>query len=210
MKLTTLSISLLISLFVQVFSSLNAQDLGKLRITGEATLISNEIIADQPDNRDVNGELTAGLRIKTSLDSLVFSSNYGIHKILQDSNSSLLFLSPDERVVTIYREGFQPLELILNDNDISLESGKIWEVQLEEEMEIEKERVPVRFEVNPKVTIILIDGEKHRMESSMLDIKLTPGEHQIMIQKEGYKTIEDRIIISTDVINLFAYELQKK
>ncbi len=133
------------------FGLINAQNepLNMLRIVGEVELLSGEIIADRDENRDVNGNLTAGIKVISDLSGLQFKSNNGIHKILEFSDSQLLFVSTIERVVTVYKEGFPPLNIVLSDHGIELEEGQVWGLKLTGEQQAST-GVPVRFMVEPQ------------------------------------------------------------
>ncbi|MFZ1977048.1 MAG: hypothetical protein WAV76_03755, partial [Bacteroidota bacterium] len=97
-----------------------------MRIEGKAEYQASELIAKEV--RDANGDVCAGLIITTDLDGLKFDSYNGIVKMDADKPGRyFLFLSPDERVVTIYKTGFEPLKIILSDWGISkMQSGKVW------------------------------------------------------------------------------------
>ncbi|HBX64657.1 MAG TPA: hypothetical protein DEG32_00285, partial [Balneolaceae bacterium] len=117
-KLLLLPIFLFLTFGIFPLNNLNAQEaddeLATMRVVGSANKVSGEIIADRDDNRDINGNLTAGLRIVSDLTGLTFRSNNGISKIQQLPGYNLLYLSTNERVVQIFKEGFPPFQLVLN------------------------------------------------------------------------------------------------
>lgn len=181
--------------------------ISSLRVVGAAQVAEGEIIADRDDNRDVNGVLTAGLRITSDLTGFTFESNNGIHKIQQQPGASLLYLSPNERVVTIYREGFTPFQLVLASHNIQLQGGKVWEIQITGDRKLEN--APVRFIVQPENSTLIIDGKTHQISGTTLDLQLAEGDHVVEIQKNRYRIIEDTISVSLSTVNSFNYQLQE-
>ncbi len=106
----------------------------ELVIRGEPMLSSDQIIADREVNYDVNGQLAAGLLIKTSLKDLNIESTLGVLSIMGYENSVLILLSPKESKVNIYKEGIDPLNILLSEAGIDLESGKVWEIKVTEQL----------------------------------------------------------------------------
>lgn len=198
---------LLTILFVSVGSA-HAQNepLNMLRIVGEPEFLSGEIIADRDENRDVNGNLTAGIKITSDLSGLQFRSNNGILKIVDLSDSYFLFVSTIERVITVYKDGFPPFDIVLSDHGIELEEGQVWGLKLTGEQQVST-GVPVRFMVEPQNSTLIVDGKKYQVEGESLDMELSEGTHKIQIYKSRYEVITDQISISPDQVNAFRYEL---
>ena len=98
-------------------------------IEGEPKQEPSELIGNNV--RDANGDVCAGLIILSDLKGLKFQSADGIVKI-DDSNPgrSLLFLSPNERVIDVYCVGYTPLQIILSEENIRLKSGQTWSVKV--------------------------------------------------------------------------------
>lgn len=194
---------------VTFFSPIQAQDddVTEMRVVGEAEKISGEIIADRDDNRDINGNLTAGLRIISNMSGLTFRSNNGIHKVQQLPGYNLLYLSTNERVVSIYKEGYTPLQIVLNDEGIDLEAGEVWEIEVRGEQESTTE--PVRFTVSPENSTIIVDGEEHQVNGTQFDKQLSTGPHFVQIRKDRHEFLDDSITVESDAFNSFEYELQE-
>ena len=190
---------------------LNAQDdseeMASLRVVGQAERLPSEIIADRDDNRDINGNLTAGLRIISDLTGLTFRSNNGIHKVQQLPGYNLLYLSTNERVVSIYKDGYPPFQLVLNDEGISLEAGEVWEVQITGNAQSTEE--PVQFNVSPENSTIFIDGEEFEIDGTVFDTELTTGDHFIQLRKDRHEFVDDSISVSADRVNTFSYNLEE-
>lgn len=106
---------------------------GILKVKGKAEIAPGQIIADRDANYDVNGNLAAGLWIVSDFD-LLFESSLGLIKQLKVDDGYMLFLSPDERLVTMEKKGLNSLDLNLIEAGIKLESGKVWQVEVEESL----------------------------------------------------------------------------
>ncbi|MEQ8524550.1 PEGA domain-containing protein [Gracilimonas sp.] len=193
------------------FNDIHAQDeteeMSSLRIVGEAKRLPSEIIADRDDNRDINGNLTAGLRIISDLTGLTFRSNNGIHKVQQLPGYNLLYLSTNERVVSIYKDGYPPFQLVLNDEGISLEAGQVWEIQVTGDQKSTLE--PVQFNISPENSTLFIDGEEYQVDGTVFDTELTTGDHFLQIRKDRHEFIDDSISVSADRVNTFRYTLDQ-
>ncbi|MDR9416730.1 MAG: PEGA domain-containing protein [Gracilimonas sp.] len=212
-SLHQISVIILCAIFgASIFTPLHAQNNGEdeiatMRVVGDAKKLSGEIIADRDDNRDINGNLTAGLRVISNLTGLTFQSNNGIHKIQQLPGYNLLYLSTNERVVSIYKDGFPPLQIVLNDEGINLAAGEVWEIQVTGDQESSLE--PVRFTVQPENSTIIIDGEENQIPGTQFDTELTTGSHFIQLRKKQHEIIDDSITVQSGVINSYDYELEE-
>ncbi|MFZ1978715.1 MAG: PEGA domain-containing protein, partial [Bacteroidota bacterium] len=172
-----------------------------MSIVGKAETQPSELISKEV--RDANGDVCAGLIIATDLDDLKFDSYNGIVKMDADKPGRyFLFLSPDERVVTIYKTGFKPLKLILSEIGISkMESGKVWQLIITGEKKVDY--IPVSILIEPTVDEIIVDGKK---QASARSYQLLPGDHSLRIEKEGFKILDEKIIVSLSKTN-FTFKL---
>ncbi len=164
-----------------------SQQLSQMRIEGKAEYQASELIAKEV--RDANGDVCAGLIITTDLDGLKFDSYNGIVKMDADKPGRyFLFLSPDERVVTIYKTGFEPLKIILSDWGISkMQSGKVWQIKITEG----KKKTIYVIDSDPLGAMVHIDG--HAKGKTPITDTLEYGEHLIVMQKEYYQDISYKI-----------------
>ena len=183
------------------FSFLHTQELTQLHIAGKAELLAGEIIANE--NRDVNGEVCAGVAIVSDLTGLTFKSWNGIVKMNQDPGRSLLFLSPTERVVEVYCTGYEPLKIMLNDIGVKLKSGEVWQVKITGEKEIKT--LSINFLVAPNDAAITLDGKKLSSTSTQ---QVAVGKHTIKIEKQGFLTVEQTIDVSP-ANTLFRFSLKE-
>ena len=121
MKKHILSILIILLTF-----SLHAQN--EMRVVGKGEYLPSELI--DKSIRDANGEVCAGLMIKSDLTGFTYDSNNGIVKVNRQTGEDLLFLSPDERQVKVYKSGFAPLTINLYDLGIKLSSGQVWQLKI--------------------------------------------------------------------------------
>ena len=195
-------LSLLLTLLVLNINFLAQETkINELSVLGEGKYLSNEIISKKV--KDINGNVCAGLVIQTDLTGLSFESNNGIVKIDSKPGEYLLFLSPNERVVKIRSAGFKPLQIILNDYGINLSSGKVWGLEVTGDKKLDL--IPINILTSPPEAIISIDGE---LKGTGTTFQVSEGEHQVKIEKDGYLTIDQKIIVSSSN-NLFDFNLEQ-
>jgi hypothetical protein len=183
--------------------SLSAQTLSKLYVVkNSAQIAEGELVSKNV--RDVNGDVCAGLIIITDLTGLKFQSNNGIVKVNNDTPGKyFLFLSPTERVVEVFKTGYEPLKIILYDYGIFLKSGQSWQIKVTGDKKLDL--IPINIITEPAGAKIYIDGT---LQESGTTFKTSLGKHKIKIEKEGYKTIEKKIEVS-ETNTLFNFKLSR-
>ncbi len=180
-----------------------SQQLSQMSVVGKAEFQISELIAKEV--LDVNGEICAGLIIATDLDGLKFDSYNGIVKMDADKPGRyFLFLSPDERVVNVYKTGYEPLKLILNECGISkMESGKVWQIKITGEKKLTI--IPVTILTEPNDAVIFIDGHNKGSERTQ---EVAQGRHELQVVKDGFKTYLQTIDVNSKNV-LFNVKLQE-
>ncbi|WP_290967004.1 PEGA domain-containing protein [Gracilimonas sp.] len=214
-KINIRSTLYILGIFVFGFSSitnLKAQDQNdgpsEMRVVeGSVSISSGELIQDRDDNRDINGNLAAGIRVKSDLTGLVFEARNGIIKTVQDPGSTLLYLSANERMVTVYKNGYIQLDIVLNDVGIDLDEGKVWELIITGDKDASI--APVQFRVNPENSTLIIDGTPRLLNTTVFDTSLTTGVHYIQVRKPQYAFVNDTITVSAETTNNPSYNLQR-
>lgn len=176
-------------------------------VDGSVSISAGELIQDRDDNRDINGNLAAGLRVKSDLTGLVFEARNGIIKTVQDPGSTLLYLSANERMVTVYKNGYIQLDIVLNDVGIDLDEGKVWELIITGDKDASI--APVQFRVNPENSTLIIDGTPRLLNTTVFDTSLTTGVHYIQVRKPQYAFVNDTITVSAETTNNPSYNLQR-
>lgn len=147
-KINRLVTLFVITILLLLADSTLSQSLHTLELVDEPEFLSDEIISKSDENRDVNGRLAAGILIVSELTGLKYDSNNGMVKnfIKRGPGEDLLYLSPDERTITVYCSGYQPLKLFLYEIGIKLKSGAVWRVEITGNKEkILKERIQKNF-----------------------------------------------------------------
>jgi hypothetical protein len=158
-----------------------------MNVVGKVETQSSELIAKEV--RDANGEVCAGLIIATDLEGLKFDSYNGIVKMNADKPGRyFLFLSPEERVVIVYKTGYEPLKLILSEYGLSkMQSGNVWQIKVTGA----KKKTIYVIDSDPLGATVHIDGNG-KGETPVTDT-LEYGEHLIVLQKEQYQDISYKI-----------------
>lgn len=187
---------LLFMIFTPVLFS---QGLSELRLSDKGKIVPEELI--DKNIRDANGEICAGLMVISDLEGMFYTSYNQIVKINRLPEKDLLFISEDERVVEIYKTGYKPLKLILNELGIRLAKGQVWKITITGDKKMEL--IPVNIVTDQKGVKIIIDQtERDAFKPQML----ASGEHRIVIEKDGFMPVDSIINVST-ANNLFNFRL---
>jgi formylglycine-generating enzyme required for sulfatase activity len=172
-----------------LFSTLMGQDLSQMHIVGSAEFLTNELISN--NIRDTNGEVCAGIMIVSDLEGLTYQSNNGIVDKQSQPGKDLLYVSPSERVIEVYKFGYEPLRIILSDISVNLQSGKVWQIKITGDKKAEQLPISIASNVdNPNIYIDEILKGSGRIHQVGL------GEHIIRIEKEGYNPVEKTVSVS--------------
>lgn len=178
-------------IFLFIFSSLISQNafsqsMKELKISGSAQKLENELIA----RKDQNGNYCAAIQVISDMDGLSYDSNDGIVGNIDDSpGKDMVYLTASERVLEIYKTGYQPLKIILSESGISLKPGEVWQITVSGQED--KTMLPVTIRVKPADASIRIDDEPVAEGTKMLTI----GSHHLVISREGFETIDKNIMV---------------
>lgn len=123
--------------FVLLGAQIKSFAQNKLNLVGEARFLPGELI-DQ-SIKDINGQVAAGIRVKTDLKGLAFEAANGIVKLNTKPGEYFLFVQPQERKIRILASEFIPLDLYLYSIGVQLKSGQTWEITVTGEKEIPEE-----------------------------------------------------------------------
>lgn len=190
--------------FLVILTAVFAQIMNEMVVVKQAVIRPDQLINHA--RKDRMGRVCAGLMIYTDLTGLSFDSNNGVVDLTQQPGSYMVFVSEGERVLYIYKEGFKPLEIILYQYGISgLKSGQVYQIDVTaKDMEASK-TLPVVFNVTPADAVIRV-GSKMFVSGQAKSLPL--GDNEVVIEKEGYRSIKDNIKVSSTNIQ-FNYTLQK-
>jgi len=187
-------------LMLMLFITTAAYSQNEMRVVGKGEYLPSELI--DKTIVDANSEVCAGLLIKSDLTGFTYDSNNGVVDMKRRTGEDLLFLSPGERQVKIYCGGFAPLTINLYEYGIKLTSGQVWQLKVTGEKL--SDQIPISILVQPADAALFLDGVQRKSEPSQL---VTTGQHELRIEKEGYKTITEKISVSVSNI-LFSYKLE--
>ena len=121
---------LILLLACLLFSSAFAQELKKMEIIGKPQkLTTGEMVA----RRDQNGNYCAAIQVVSDMDGFSYDSFDGIvGDILDNPSEDIVYLTKSERVLKIFRIGYEPLQIILSDHGVVLKEREIWQIKIAE------------------------------------------------------------------------------
>ena len=154
--------------------------------------------------RDVNGRICAAIQIISDMDGFKYDSNNGVVRVDDNPGKDVVHLSPDERVLEIYKTGFEPLRMILSDYGISLNSRDVWIVRLQGEKSPDK--IPVTILIEPKDALVYINNEP---AGSGPVFQLPKGKMQLRVTHKDYQTLNREIVIDDQNV-YFNFKLEEK
>lgn len=174
-----------------------AQETSQMWVTGKGKQTEGEFIGSNV--RDANGDICAGLIILSDLTDLHYTSYNGIVKLDRKPGRDLLYLSPSERVVEIYKTGYVPLKIILSEYGIYLQSKMVHQVEVTGTKagvtRADDKLIEIVFQSN-EGNIYSSFGDYTPMlsVSNFISYKLPEGNYTFKFQKTGFtdvvKTIE--------------------
>ena len=174
----------------------------KMSVVGKAQKSSTEFVGSSV--RDANGRLCAMFKIISDMDGFSYDSNNGVVRVDDNPGEDRVYVSPDERVLKIYKSGYQPLQIILSEYGIQLHPKEVWQIKIKGSAKT-GDLLPVTFLVQPEDAQIQVDGVPAQ---SGKPIDLSLGRHQLKIQKQGYRPIQQEINVNKSNV-LFKFTLQE-
>ncbi|MDD4157563.1 MAG: PEGA domain-containing protein, partial [Candidatus Cloacimonetes bacterium] len=190
--------------FLVILTAVFAQTMNEMVVVKQAVIRPDQLVNHA--RKDRMGRVCAGLMIYTDLTGLSFDSNNGVVDLTQQPGSYMVFVSEGERVLYIYKEGFKPLEIILYQYGISgLKSGQVYQIDVTAKDKEASKTQSVVFNVTPADAVIRVGSEVFVSGQAK---SLPLGDNEVIIEKEGYRSIKDNIKVSSTNI-LFTYTLQK-
>ncbi|MBE0640002.1 MAG: PEGA domain-containing protein [Bacteroidales bacterium] len=193
------SVYFLIGLFFSAFPLLG-QELRQMRLLGDAKKSDTEIVA----RRDLNGNLAAAIMVISDMDGFSYDAYDGVvGEVDTRPGMDIVYLHTNERVLEVYKSGYQPLRIILADYGIKLKPQEVWQIKVTGDP-IPPLTIPVTIRIIPTATLT-IDGQPAPAKGPY---PLIAGEHQIVIEMEGYLTVEDTITVSDSQV-FFEYILER-
>ncbi len=173
---------------ILLFVALAKPQTNRMVVKGKPFKSESEIVA----KRDVNGRYAAAIKIISDADGFLYQSYNGIIEVDDLPGEDIVYLQPDERVLQIYKTGFEPLKIILSEIGIVLHPREMWVMHLELQSKKQEAVIPVTILTDPKEVNIFIDGQP--LTGGPV-FQLPQGKHVLKIEKEGYQTLTDSISV---------------
>lgn len=140
-----------------------------LKIKGNAELLNDHVIADRDENYDINGNLSAGILIVSDIQGLMFRSSFGILRVVQEEAGSMIYVSPNERELTVFQSEDKILDINLSDVGIELEGGEVWKITVVESAGKKTEgQIKLTDEIRLLENEIISNREENRSRSGIL------------------------------------------
>ena len=176
------SLVFLLIMFIQTA----AQQLPQMRVIDTPRLLRNEFVGAR--HRDVNDRIAAAIKVVSDMEGFSYQSNNGIVEVERAPGVDMVYLQPDERVLEIYKSGYEPLKVILSDYSIRLQSRQVWELKVTGE----KKPVNVTILSDPPDAEKILDGKSLGTGETFIII---PGGHELRLRKQGYKDLVRNITV---------------
>jgi len=178
--------------------SLYAQ-MSSLHIEGQPEKSSDELVGV----KDINDRFCAAVQVISDMEGFKYDSYNGVVRVDDNPGEDMVYLQPDERVLKIFLADYEPLKIILSEIGIQLKSKDVWKIRITGEKILTE--IPVTIISNPEGANIYLDD---KFLGTGQSFKVATGEHSLRIEKDGFRTISETIIIS-DSTAFFKYTLRK-
>ena len=188
-----------LSLFFYIFVCQLFAQQAQMEVAGTPSLSQSDIIT----RRLPNAKYCAGIRIISALDHFSYDSEIGIVKYIDNPGKDILYLDPNDRYVTAYHVGYEPLRIYLSEFGIQLKEREMWNIKI---MGGKVDILPVSFVLEPKDTHVKINSKDM---GSGPTFQLRPDTYSVEVSKEGYYTQQDSFTVTPNRV-IFNYYLAKK
>lgn len=172
----------------------------KMRIVERPILSKSEIVG----KTDVNGRYCAAIKVVSNMLGLAYESYNGVVDLESKPSVDIVYLSSNERVLEIYKTGYEPLIIVLSEHGVDLEGKQMWEIHISGDKETEK--ISVAFITKPDNIEISINDQDFKKTDTF---EVPPGEHIVHLKKSGYKDIQDTISVTKDNF-VFKYTMEER
>jgi hypothetical protein len=192
----------LLLFFLLIVNPLFSQELREMRLLGEPVKLDSEMVA----RRDINGNYCAAIQVISDMDGFAYDAFDGVMGDV-DSRPGLdiVFLTTNERVLEIYKTGYQPLRVILSEVGIRLRPREVWQITVAGDAPA-AQTLPVTIRITPADAALSINGSPAENSGTQ---QLAPGSHTLKIEKAGFQTIEQNITVNEQQV-FFEFTLQRQ
>ncbi|HPR58265.1 MAG TPA: PEGA domain-containing protein, partial [Bacteroidales bacterium] len=189
-------------LFMISFFQLVAQDLREMRLVGSPEKSATEIVS----RRDNNGNFTAAIMVISDMDGFSYDAYNGVvGNVDSRPGMDMVYVQATERVLEIYKTGYRPLKIILSEEGIRLKPQEVWQITIAGDPP-PTSTIPVTIRFTPTDAALFIDGQS---VSTAATYALTPGDHALKIEKEGFQPMNRTITVSESQV-FFEYTLERQ
>ncbi len=156
------------------------------------------VFIDYPDD--------AAIIVTSSLTNLRFDSNFEVVDDKSDAAAGeyRIIVRPFRQTITVQANGYKQLRFT-----VPVSQAREVRFFTIEPMEEEVDLIPTVFAISPAQAMdasVFIDGQAVDINRA---VELTPGSHDLRIEKQGYRTISETIVISDDQTAIRRYEMEQ-
>jgi hypothetical protein len=192
-------------LFIVLMSGLTllAQDLRQLELVGKAEKLSSEIAS----RRDRDGNMAAAIQVLSDMDGFSYDSYNGVvGNVDSRPGMDIVYVQTSERVLEIYKTGYEPLQLILSELGIYLQPRDVWRIRISGDAVVvsTSDLVRVTFRMNESQVYIRSGDNAPVMSTGNTAVFNVPkGTQRFRFIKEGFEEFEvSRNIQNDEVIEV--------
>jgi len=168
------------------------------------TRMANDLRARKEAVKDINGDTTALIKVRTALNQLQFESNLYPAKIEKKTGEYFIYLSEGDRKISFLKEGYQREDYYFPEK---IKANIVYYLELSsKDLYPETVKIAATIQTIPAGARVYLDNQY--LENSE-QIKTTVGEHEIKIIMSGYKVL-NKIISITPEQTFFKYKLKEQ
>ena len=188
--LTVLLLSIIVSVFAAEF---------KVR---SFEFIQNDLSARRNSRTDVNDEICAIVKISCNINGLKFDSNAGIVGDIEFNKGEYwLYVSPGEKQIDIFKEGYEKLTFFISNN---IKSNQVYLLKIYGTgtvLELADEYLlQLTINLNEKNVYVARDEfAPLKLNDNTAIFKLPEGIYNFKFQKEGFESINREINLSENI-----------
>jgi uncharacterized protein (TIGR02145 family) len=186
-------ILLSVTLVLVHLNSYGQTELRRFTVTPTEAPRSVAVFPDFPDK--------AALIFESSLTNLLFDSQMnGILEVRDESSNGryILIIEPFTQVISISASGF--IQERLRVGGPVAREVRYFRIDAEQRS---PDRISVIFNVSPSDARLFVDNQQTESNQA---VQLEPGPRQIRIEREGYRSLDERVVVSATNIS-FTYRL---
>ena len=166
-------------------AAVSESQLKELHLAGQSGKLDSELVMV----RDASQRLCSCIKVISDMDGFKYQSYNGVVRVDDHPGEDLVFVSPDERVLEIYKSGYKPLKLILSEIGIILTEKQVWQIEIAGEPE--PNSLSVVIITQPEDALIKINGTVQ--DSGLKQYRMQAGIYDLLIEKEGFVSVDTTV-----------------